>query len=97
MTGKCRLDIGEVLYAVNSFKDAHGRQILFGWLQEGERDDHGYSYAGCESVPRELLLRCVLEALNSLASSCLGLRRCHAVSRREMTTTFLCCVYRVGK
>lgn len=24
--------------------------------QEGERDDHGYSYAGCHSLPRELML-----------------------------------------
>ena len=49
--------MGEVLYAVNSMKDAKGRQVLWGWLQEGERDDHGYSFAGCQSVARELMLR----------------------------------------
>ena len=51
-----RFDLGEVLYAVNSIKDNKGRQILWGWLQEGDRDDHGYSYSGCQSLPRELLL-----------------------------------------
>lgn len=57
-TGICRFDSGEVLYAVNTFKDAQDRQILFAWLQEGERDDHGYSYSGCQSLPRQLMLRC---------------------------------------
>lgn len=30
-----RLDIGEILYAVNSIKCPKGRQLLWGWLQVG--------------------------------------------------------------
>lgn len=32
--GPVRLDLGDVLYAPNVFRDDEGRVILWGWLQE---------------------------------------------------------------
>ena len=32
--GPHRLDLGDTLYAPNTYVDPHGRRILWGWLQE---------------------------------------------------------------
>ena len=50
-SGPHRLDLGDTLYAPNTFVDARGRQILWGWLQE-RREGVEFGYAGCLSVPR---------------------------------------------
>lgn len=50
------LDLGDVLYAPNTFRDAGGRLLMVAWLQE-LRKGGGFDYAGCLSVPRELSLQ----------------------------------------
>jgi len=52
-SGPHRLDLGDTLYAPNTFVDARGRQVLWGWLQE-RREGGDFGYAGCLSVPRVL-------------------------------------------
>lgn len=44
-TGPHRLDLGDTLYAPNTFVDAKGRQVLWGWLQE-KRDGTGEGGSG---------------------------------------------------
>ncbi|GMH42910.1 hypothetical protein BSKO_10832 [Bryopsis sp. KO-2023] len=51
--GPFRLDLGDVMYAPNMTKDAEGRHLLWGWLQERSRMGE-FDYAGCLSVPRLL-------------------------------------------
>ncbi|GMH42065.1 hypothetical protein BSKO_09984 [Bryopsis sp. KO-2023] len=49
--GPFQLDLGDILYAPNSFEDSQGRRVIWGWLQE--KKPPGYlTYAGCQSVPR---------------------------------------------
>lgn len=47
------LDLGDCLYAPNCFRDAQGRNVMLGWLQE-LRKGGGFDYAGCISLPRIL-------------------------------------------
>ena len=54
--GPLRLDLGDVLYAPNTIRDAKGRQVLWGWLQE-RREGGDYGYAGCMSVPRVVTIK----------------------------------------
>ncbi|KAK9807040.1 hypothetical protein WJX72_011542 [[Myrmecia] bisecta] len=54
--GPYLLDLGDVLYAPNSFRDASGRTLMLAWLQE-LRKGGGFDYAGCLSLPRVLALR----------------------------------------
>eukprot|EP00803_Ostreobium_quekettii_P007954 evm.model.scf_929.2 EVM.evm.TU.scf_929.2 scf_929:6204-10003(+) len=54
--GPFRLDLGDILYAPNITKDAEGRNLLWGWLQE-RRKVGSYDYAGCLSVPRVLSIK----------------------------------------
>ncbi|KDD71258.1 hypothetical protein H632_c5440p0, partial [Helicosporidium sp. ATCC 50920] len=51
--GPFPLDLGDVLYAPNVCRDARGRWLLWGWLQE-RRGVGSYDYAGCLTVPRVL-------------------------------------------
>lgn len=56
--GPFLLDLGDVLYAPNCFRDGSGRLLMVGWLQEGSlRDASAFDYSGCLSLPRVLTLR----------------------------------------
>ena len=57
---RCRLDLGQVVYAINGFRDpSSGRTMIWAWLQEnGRLKEDEYSYSGCLTVPRELFIRC---------------------------------------
>jgi beta-fructofuranosidase len=52
------LDAGGYLYAPQSFADANGRRIMFGWLWEGrdEAAQRAAGWAGVMSLPRVLTL-----------------------------------------
>ena len=64
----CRFDLGNVVYAINGFQDPQsGRFIAWAWLQEnGRHCEDEYSYSGCLTCPRELLIRyfCSAELLS---------------------------------
>jgi beta-fructofuranosidase len=53
------VDDGGYFYAPQSFTDAHGRRIMFGWLWEGraETAQRAAGWAGVMSLPRVLLPR----------------------------------------
>jgi beta-fructofuranosidase len=53
------LDAGGYLYAPQSFTDAQGRRIMFGWLWEGrdEAAQRGAGWAGVMSLPRVFVAR----------------------------------------
>ena len=53
------VDDGGCFYAPQSFTDAHGRRIMFGWLREGrdEAAQRAAGWAGVMSLPRHLLPR----------------------------------------
>lgn len=54
----CRLDLGQVAYAVNGMVDPNGRVLVWAWLQEnGRLKEDEYSYSGCLTLPRELSIR----------------------------------------
>ena len=55
----CRFDLGTVVYAINGFRDPQsGRVIVWAWLQEnGRHCEDEYSYSGCLTSARELLIR----------------------------------------
>ncbi|MDE2127079.1 MAG: glycoside hydrolase family 32 protein [Armatimonadetes bacterium] len=48
------LDAGNSLYAPQTFKDARGRRILFGWLRENRSDAEAHGWQGVMSLPRIL-------------------------------------------
>lgn len=53
--GPFLLDLGDVLYAPNCFRDDTGRLLMVGWMQEGaSRDSSLFEYSGCLSLPRVL-------------------------------------------
>ena len=53
--GPFLLDLGDVLYAPNCFRDGTGRVVMVGWMQEGaSRDSSRFDYSGCLSLPRVL-------------------------------------------
>mmetsp|Transcript_3104 Transcript_3104/g.8988 ORF Transcript_3104/g.8988 Transcript_3104/m.8988 type:complete len:620 (+) Transcript_3104:733-2592(+) len=53
--GPFRLDLGDVLYAPNCFRDGEGRLLMVGWMQEGaSRDSSQFNYSGCLTLPRVL-------------------------------------------
>lgn len=53
--GPFRLDLGDVLYAPNCFRDGEGRLLMVGWMQEGaSRDSSQFDYSGCLTLPRIL-------------------------------------------
>jgi len=55
-SGPFLLDLGDVVYAPNVTRDAQGRWVLWGWLQE--KDPPTYlDHAGCLSVPRVLYIQ----------------------------------------
>ena len=53
------VDEGGCFYAPQSFTDAHGRRIMFGWLREArdEAAQRAAGWAGVMSLPRHLLPR----------------------------------------
>ncbi|HMO56760.1 MAG TPA: glycoside hydrolase family 32 protein [Roseiflexaceae bacterium] len=52
------VDLGGCLYAPQSFSDAHGRRIMFGWLQENRSVEaqRAAGWSGVMSLPRVLTL-----------------------------------------
>lgn len=53
-----RLDNGPVYYAAQTFEDAHGRRLAFGWLRESRSDaaQEAAGWSGVQSLPRVLTL-----------------------------------------
>ena len=55
-TGPSVLDLGDVLYAPNCFRDGSGRHIMLAWLQEHASRQTPFDYSGCITLPRVLTL-----------------------------------------
>lgn len=54
-----KLDYGASLYATQSFRDASGRRLVFGWLREQRADEaqRAAGWSGAMSLPRILSLK----------------------------------------
>ena len=66
------MDLGNVVYAINGFRDPQtDRVIVWAWLQEnGRHCEDEYSYSGCLTCPRELLIRCCMHVLSACVCLC---------------------------
>lgn len=62
-TGPFVLDLGDVLYAPNCFRDGEGRHIMLGWFQEHPSRRGAFDYSGCLTLPRILTRRGAFECL----------------------------------
>jgi sucrose-6-phosphate hydrolase SacC (GH32 family) len=50
------LDLGDMLYAPNCFRDGQERHIMVAWLQEHASRQASFDYSGCITLPRVLTL-----------------------------------------
>ena len=50
------LDLGDMLYAPNCFRDGRGRHVMVAWLQEHASRQTAFDYSGCITLPRVLTL-----------------------------------------
>ena len=83
------LDLGDMLYAPNCFRDGRGRQIMLAWLQEHSSREGAVDYSGCITLPRVLTLAGV-SPLHGHRGTCHGQSRhcrcvdypCHAAGMR---------------
>jgi len=50
------LDLGDMLYAPNCFRDGGGRHVMVAWLQEHASRQTSFDYSGCITLPRVLTL-----------------------------------------
>ncbi len=71
------LDLGDILYAPTTFRDASGRLLMVAWLQE-LREGGGFDYAGSLSVSH-------LMHLTGEGPPC----ECHFLMRRDPLCTMV--------
>ncbi len=55
-SGPFVLDLGDMLYAPNCFRDGQERHIMVAWLQEHASRQASFDYSGCITLPRVLTL-----------------------------------------